>query len=190
MAKIIGFGHKAQSGKDTAGQHLAMKYGFATVSFAHRLREAASLVTKIPLEEFYGDNKLKFNKLWQMTHREILQRFGTDALRNHFDENVWVKAAMVNLTPLGSYVFTDVRFPNEAGAIKAAGGTVIRIDRKCDDYTIDRNHPSETSLDEWNDWDYIVDNNGTLREFHENLDTIMQELGYYPVRHQAKIYDV
>lgn len=60
---------------------------------------------------------------------------------------------------LPSWLITDVRFPNEAQAIKDRGGIVIRVDR---DVEL-RDHESETALDNY-DFKYRIDNNGTIEE--------------------------
>ena len=69
-----------------------------------------------------------------------------------------------------NWIITDVRFPNEAQAIKQKGGIVIRVNRG---YALERlgnsklpklkhnsvtQHLSETSLDNY-DFDYVIDNN-------------------------------
>lgn len=107
-----------------------------------------------------------------MTVREFLQRLGTDALRDGLHTNTWVNALMADYTPtqvqwsdgpLGGYkdgpmpnwIITDTRFPNEAHAIKNAGGIIIRIDRP--GFAPINDHPSEVGLDNWN-FDYKIAN--------------------------------
>ena len=58
--------------------------------------------------------------------------------------------------------FTDLRFPNEAEAIRSLGGLLVRIDRPD---VPKMNHPTECALDDWSDWDHVIENNGTLDEF-------------------------
>lgn len=87
--------------------------------------------------------------------------------------------AFVNLTELKDmsntlpkWIVTDVRFINEAKGIKKRGGLLIRVNREVKQNTKIANHPSETSLDDYKDWDYIIDNNGTL----SNLIDIVKEI--------------
>jgi hypothetical protein len=180
---IIGLGHKARAGKDTAGDYLNVSYLFLKRSFATKLRDsiAATLGINAHGEEF----KTTRFPLWgNRTGREILQQYGTDGLRNGFDEDIWVKLALYNddyeplyIDPL-RVVFTDMRFENEAEEIKKLGGVVIRIDR--DDAGLSGNqgkHDSENGLEYYTGWDYILDNNGTVEEFHIGIDTIMEDLG-------------
>jgi hypothetical protein len=58
-------------------------------------------------------------------------------------------------------MITDVRFPNEADAVKQRGGYTINVQRLREDgqpyYSSDRpaDHISETALDGYN-WDYYI----------------------------------
>lgn len=59
-----------------------------------------------------------------------------------------------------------MRFPNEAEAIKAKGGILIRIEgdpqKQQGDGTRDDSHPSETALDNYDGFDFIIQNTGSL----------------------------
>lgn len=89
-----------------------------------------------------------------MTVREFLQRLGTDALRNGLHEDTWVNALMADYKPPkmseynpSNWVITDTRFFNEAQAIRARGGILIRV--KHPDLKPVNAHPSETGLDDY-----------------------------------------
>ena len=122
-----------------------------------------------------------------MTVREFLQRLGTDSLRYGLHENTWVNALMSDYTPtqvqwsdgpLGGYedgpmpnwIITDTRFPNEAQAIKDAGGLVIRVDRSGVKPIND--HPSEVGLDSWN-FDYKIANVSDLKALTGTVEMIL-----------------
>lgn len=64
-----------------------------------------------------------------------------------------------------NWIITDVRFPNEAKVIKDKGGIVIRVNRECIGST--DNHLSETALDDYKDFDYVIANNGN------SIDTLI-----------------
>lgn len=184
---IIGLGYKARSGKDTVGDHL-FKYGFQQDSFANVLRKSILFTLEIAIQT--PEQKNATYPMWgNRTGREILQQFGTDALRNNFDQDIWVKRALYLPDPnpngdaipkyaiFDRVVFTDMRFTNEAEEIKKLGGIVIRIDR--DEKGLNGKeamHQSETELDDYTEWDYILDNNGSLERLFEGVDTIMNEL--------------
>lgn len=156
----------------------------------------------------------------KLTYRDLLQKLGTDLLRNQLHEDVWVNALFSKYkskfadkdgfihTDIGdghtvhwkddtlcepshfpNWIITDVRFPNEAKAIKDRDGIIIRVNRdkiltfedrpgywiKELAYNIQNNikeHPSETTLDNY-PFDYIIDNNGTIDELIEQVKQIL-----------------
>ena len=65
---------------------------------------------------------------------------------------------------------TDVRYPNEAEMVLARGGKLVRIDRP----GVTRlDHPSECALDDWSDWDHVIENDGTLGEFEDKVRALL-----------------
>ena len=60
-----------------------------------------------------------------------------------------------------NWIITDVRYPNEAKAIKEKGGITLRVNRKTNNTS---SHESETALDNYQDWDYVIDNNGSIED--------------------------
>ena len=72
------------------------------------------------------------------------------------------------------WIMPDTRFPNEVQAIKDRKGIVIKVNR---DTGLLDNHISEHALDDYNDYDYVIDNNGTLGELIVKVATMMETLG-------------
>jgi len=71
-----------------------------------------------------------------------MQNFGTDVRRKQ-DPEYWVKRWKDTVSKQKATVLTDdVRFVNEAQAVKDAGGILIRLDRT--DMTNTDTHSSET----------------------------------------------
>jgi hypothetical protein len=134
--------------------------------FAKKVKLIAELLTGIPVEKF-EDQEFKLTNLppeWSvnntpMTVRELLQKIGTDCMRNNLHSQTWVNALFSDYKPDEKWLITDVRFLNEAVAIKKRGGMIIRVDRGLDTGT----HPSETELDKYN-FDYVIPNKQGLRE--------------------------
>lgn len=81
-----------------------------------------------------------------ITGRRFLQRYGTEAHREVFGTDFWVDALTSVLDEsVGITVITDVRFENEAHAIRRQGGEVWEILRR--DATIAESaHVSESPL--------------------------------------------
>lgn len=84
-----------------------------------------------------------------ITARVMLQTLGTEWMRSTIDANGWVRAAMREAEYFmrmdGRVIFDDVRFANEAVAIRNAGGKVYRVVRKDFEASND-NHISELGL--------------------------------------------
>ena len=114
----------------------------------------------------------------KMTPRKMLQLIGTDLFRNQLHPNVWVNATMTDykikyfisdVDELGceetvttkefpvypNWIITDVRFPNEAKAIKDRGGILIKVNRPQAEI---RDTNPEKALDNYTEWDYEIDN--------------------------------
>lgn len=86
-----------------------------------------------------------------------------------------IKDDLIQIYP--NWIITDVRFPNEAEAIRNAGGKVIRVNRiTSGSLRSDKNpHISECALDDYN-FDYVIDNCGTLEEYKEKCKIIINEI--------------
>lgn len=150
---IIGMTGLAGAGKDTVAKYLADYYGFTVVSFAYPLYQAISAVTGLTIEDLH-DREIKEKPLKSLgkSPRELLQSLGTDWGRNMIHKNMWVAVAMERISRLteeGKHVVvTDVRFDNEAVALRLAGGLIWRVSRpgaqSCQGACA--NHPSEKGV--------------------------------------------
>lgn len=173
---IIGISGKIGSGKDTVGNIISVwgKDPWNIKKFADALKETASILTGIPRADFEKEEVKNSNlgKEWSMTVRELLQKLGTEAIRNNVHENAWVNALMSGYNESYCYwVVTDVRFPNEADAIRERGGILIRLNRNTGKSS---NHPSETALDDYPHFDYVIDNNGTIGDLTDRVRSILK----------------
>ncbi len=169
---IIGFGHRKRSGKDTVGQYLVNQYKFKKLSFADPLKQAAKLICGFSDEQCYGSDidKETTDPYWGFSPRWFMQRFGTEVGRA-IDSDLWVKAMLRQAQKIPSVVVCDVRFPNEAKAIRDQGGLVIRVDRPSLGPLTDT-HPSETSLEGF-EYDDVIVNDGSLEDLYDKVDEFM-----------------
>ena len=73
------------------------------------------------------------------------------------------------------YVITDVRFPNEAEAVKSWGGSVYKIDRaKINNLSgQEKMHASEVAMDSYSNWDGVIENNSTIEDFYNKAVEII-----------------
>lgn len=175
---IVGISGFAGAGKDTAGIALA-KLGWKRHSFADPLRESCSIVTGVPVSIF-NDCELKNvprDDLYGKTPREVLQLMGTEGWRTLISKNIWVDAFLKQAAKSDSPgVYTcDVRFINEAEAIRNAGGILIHISRPGKDKP-EFLHQSETEIPVvMNMAHCIIQNNSTPMDLENSiLGTINQ----------------
>lgn len=171
---LIGLGHRKRVGKDTIADYLVREHGFQKLAFADPLKEAAKVVFGWNDEHVHGELKEAKDPYWGFAPRWALQRMGTDAMRKHFADDIWVKATLRRVQAPGRYVISDVRFPNEAEAIQRLGGRVWRVDRPQNGLPAKDAHESEVALLRWEGWDGILYNNGTLRNLFEATDRLMR----------------
>lgn len=169
--------------------YLEEQSGWETRKFAGKLKDIAAHLLGIDVEKFEEQDfkKTVLDPMWwtpcdegfqPMTVREFLQKLGTDSLRTGLHENVWVNALFADYqtTQDGDYpnwIITDVRFPNEAQAIRYKGGVIIRIERP--GVKPINNHPSETGLDNWN-FDYKIANVSDIFALKLTVENILKHL--------------
>jgi hypothetical protein len=124
-----------RSGKDSLASFLVSRHGFRRLAFADRLK-AIALHTD-PLVDADASlgrlSDLIYRLSWEgaKEHPEVrgyLQSLGV-AVREHLGEDTWIRPVIEEASRLQNAVVTDVRFPNEAEAIRAAGGFIVRVNR-------------------------------------------------------------
>ena len=140
---IIGIMGRKRSGKDTFASVLVNEAGYTRVAFADPLREVAlatnpivaaslvlpvGLITAPHLREVIDALGWERAKDYVPEVRGILPRLGR-AVRGQ-DPDFWLDMGLRSFNEAsGPVVVTDVRFPNEADAIRASGGRLVRIVR-------------------------------------------------------------
>ena len=106
-----------------------------------------------------------------VTVRRILQWWGTEYRRAQ-DHDYWTKAWEKKLQEYDltttHILVDDVRFVNELNVIKKQGGIFIKIERP--GFNGANNHSSENSLDHYNDWNLVIQNDGSLEQFKQQTE--------------------
>lgn len=111
--------------------------------------------------------------------RILLQCTGTDILRNRVDKDFWAKKLKEKIlkTDYDFILIQDCRLPNEIeifSDVKDYEVVAIRVERNIP--TNSNKHESETALDDWTSWNYIVDNNGSLQDLQNSAKNIVEDL--------------
>ncbi|MBR1988406.1 MAG: hypothetical protein IKA36_05155 [Clostridia bacterium] len=159
MINGVGFTGKMKSGKDTCATYLTEEilkwkgpnYIINRFAFADSLKDICMNYLGLSRHDCYDqEGKEAFNEFWGMTNREILQRVGTEAMRNGFHPDVWAKITELKIKEAVDngefFIITDVRFPNEAETIIRNGGIIIEVLRPNTESNGIRNHASEQRL--------------------------------------------
>lgn len=101
---------------------------------------------------------------------ETLQHVGTAIFRDKIDKKFWVKMWNVEYQKYKEQgvIVTDVRFDEEARLLKELGFDLWRIESELEQRRSrikterDEKHSSETSLDDYQGFDVVIQNNSTL----------------------------
>ena len=174
---IIGLTGYAQSGKDSVANILVNNYGYTRVAFADPIRELLYQMNPAVKDGGYRVQSTVDAYGWDVAKtafpevRNMLQNLGVGA-RKTFGDMFWVQQALRQVSPEGNFVITDVRYPNEAKAIRSYEDSQIwRIKRSGVDPV--NAHASETAMD-GERVDQIFVNNGTLEDLQVLISTRMR----------------
>ena len=211
---IIGVCGLIGAGKDTMADYLVNIHQFRRESFANTLKDAVSAVFGWDRDLLEG--RTRHSREWReqvdawwadrlgmpdLTPRWVLQYWGTEVVRRSFHDDTWIASLENRLRKTtDDVVISDCRFPNEIGAIKRAGGLVIRVHRGPDpDWygfaeMINRGPEkniewswAKTQLDKFNihasetawigtAFDAVIDNNSTMDHLYAQITDLVQDL--------------
>jgi len=175
MATIIGVSGRKYHGKDTFSRSVveaSQKYStltpFELTHFADKLKDQAMQIfgiteaqaydptaketpfqATVRMDEYVGRMRevtglaIQTAGLTANSPRELLQYYGTEYVRGVQDD-YWIRATLDQ--EWDRVLISDVRFPNEAKAIRAAGGKIVKVVRT-DMPDASDGHASETSID-------------------------------------------
>lgn len=174
---IISLSYKKRVGKDTffgiAKSHLSSQYNVQRIAFADALKNEIydTFLNSCNIERSdLDDAELK------LLLRPLMQSWGT-VRRELCGKDYWVNRALVGLEdkPNNIYIITDCRYFNELQYINEFDNSVsINIVR---DTGMQDDHISETELDvHTHEFDYTIDNNGTLEEYETAVKSLLDEI--------------
>ena len=174
--KIYLVGGKARSGKDTISDFLEEK-----------LKKEGKKVCRLQVGtyiKFYAQKYFGWDGREETKPRELLIDLGTNVIRNKIDENFHINRLLEDLKVLSFYydyfIVSDIRFPVEIEKVKESYADVVTIKmiRESDELTSDQKKDrTETSLDEYNGFDYVIINDKSLEDLKETAIKILKETG-------------
>jgi hypothetical protein len=192
MVKIA-FGYKRRVGKDTSCDYLIGKYGGIKLSFAEPLYQILYFAQDICGFEHSKDRKfLQFvgtewartinSDVWaELLVKKVVELEHVNSLPGNlpgkgkplwsdepYPEGVWSPTARERVKNM---FVSDLRFENEFKILKKLGFICVKIENKnLDDVDGYLNHQSDKDLDNFNGWDYTIDNFGDLNNLYDQLD--------------------
>lgn len=205
MPFMLAVSGKKQSGKDTLVSYLnpIMKAAGRVeyFSFADQLKKFLIEGMGIDPSSVFGSNEEKnrpTNYFWDklpydirrsnarpgtneartgpMSGRELMQVFGTNIMRELFDDRIWVNSCFRNIKSNNPdfALLADMRFCSELEPWISSNGFIIRLLR---DVSNGDTHPSETALDYF-DWDQFGDRVLTVPPEATKKECLEMSLGW------------
>ncbi len=168
---------KANSGKDTTCEFMdnyVKTKGLKVINlqFSSYIKKYAKEIS-----EWSGEEDSK--------PRTLLQQLGTDIIRKKIDNNFFINRIIGDIKVYSYYfdfiTISDARLPEEMDAIYNEFKNVYRIEIKRPNFNNNLNkeekkHITEIALDNYKDYEYIIDNNGTLEELNIKAKKIIDEV--------------
>lgn len=202
--KLISLTGSKLCGKDTAYKILRKHYKShglhcKDISFADPIRSALSTWFHWDRERLNNDVRYKEGSMLDsgkidpvcerlgMNRREILQKFGSDVMRDNFFQEFWIFCLELDLR-FNRYdgvdvgIITDTRFLNELNFVRDRDGLCLRIDKEVIgeggfDSSIGVDHKSENEWKVWTSWDGVVKNVIDKGEsYNYNLENLLRNL--------------
>jgi hypothetical protein len=152
--------------------------GYHTVSFAAPLKNMlVALLESMGYDNAQAWHIVKNKEMIVPTlgfrSRTLQQKLGTEWGRMAMSESFWVRVWEARARRHIKVVADDCRFPNEVEAVKNMGGQVWKIVRPS--VVNKETHVSEGQLDNWDGFDQVIINDGSLNDL---TDKVLNILGY------------
>lgn len=196
---LIGIGGAARAGKDTVANVLVERFGYTKMGMSDLLNDAlltldplvnVTVPVKLPDGSTISNRTMHYSMLVKLVGyteaktvpdvRWLLQKLGTDVVRNMIDKDAWVKAMTRRILNLlradrdARVVVSGIRFPNELDMIHSLNGHSVYI--HCPDLQ-SLEHISEQAILP-KDFNHRLSNDRTLPHLENEVLAFMEgELG-------------
>ena len=177
MAVIYFISGKARHGKDTVGLYLKEFYEMdnkkvITCAYANYLKEYAKKIS-----DWDGNEDTK--------PRSLLQELGTNIIRNKIDNEFFIKRIIGDIKVYSYYcdviTISDARLPLEMDSIASEFNNVYKISVERPNFNnnlnnTEKKHITEVALDNYDDYDYKLVNDGTIEDLNKKIIKMVDEV--------------
>lgn len=117
--------------------------------------------------------------------RSLLQELGTEIIRTNIDEKFFIKRIIGDIKVYSYYcdviTISDARLPLEIDSINNEFENVYKINIQRPNFennlnNNERKHITEVALNNYNDYDYVVVNDGTIEDLNNKVIKIIDEV--------------
>lgn len=173
-SKILILSGKARSGKDEVAKIISNYYRIKKVkklSYAYYLKQYVKKISN-----WQGNEEDK--------PRDLLQFIGIDLIKNKINNKLLINRVIEDIKVYSYFydiiIITDARLVDEIEDIKKNYPKAISIRINCklnNNLTIDqKNHITEKGLDDYNNFDYIIDNDMNYDNLKNSVNEVLEEL--------------
>jgi hypothetical protein len=174
---LIGLSGKAGCGKTTVADYLREQHGYHQFAFATALKDVVGTAFAMTEDHLHGPLKEEIDPRWGVSPRYLMQWLGTEILRERWPD-IWIRNLRQDILDfLGQngqrrIVVADVRFRDEAEALKRLGARLWRLERPGHEGARNgiEGHVSETDLDYYRGWDAVL--------VASSKELLLEQVGY------------
>ena len=175
--KIILIAGKARSGKNTVAEYLKKEYTKRNkqVIISPYTKYLKKYIEEITEEKITEENK----------HRDLLQKICSELIKDKLKkEDFYIRRQIEDIEIYSFFkdviIIPDVRFPNEIEEIKEQFNNVISIGMIRNNFETDltieqQNDITETALDNYQNYYYIINNESFLKLREKVKEIVMEE---------------
>jgi len=167
---------KARVGKDTVGDFI--------IEFLKRREYNPIKMAYAKYLKMYAKDYFNWDGNEESKPRDLLQQLGTEIIRKkmnkpHFLVNRIIEDIEILFNYFDSFVITDAREEKEITMVKDRfdNAISIKINRNVDVLTDkQKKHFTEIALDDYDDYDYIINNDGSIDDLKDKVYNVLKEI--------------
>lgn len=173
--KIIILSGKVQSGKNECADIIKEYY--------EKIDLKTVVISYASYLKMYAKEVLGWDGSESTKPRDFLQQVGVELIKNKINPNMLIDRVIDDIRVYSYFfdiiVISDARFVDEIEVIRKnfSNVSVIHVLGKSNDLTFEQqNHSTETGLDNYSDYDFIINNDGSKEELRNKIFYLLEEV--------------